>query len=245
MRYLIGVDDTDDVGDRGTGFRARQLGTLLEQENLAELLSISRHQLLRSPEIPSTSQNSSACLAVHARVRPERLIRHCADFLLKASAPAADAGLCIAAWEQVGEPVQALGLRAKHEVLDFTVPLELARHEEIYLEGLMGTGGGLVGALAAVGLRASGSDGRFIWLVGTRELSGVHSVGSLCRTTGIQDVRALDGTRLQPVALVDVGPWVRPILSNGAAVLLVERAVSHDGCQWRAAARELVKELTG
>jgi hypothetical protein len=245
MRYLIGIDDTDDIGDRGTGFRARQLGALLEQESIAELCSVSRHQLLRSPEIPSTSQNSSACLSVHTLVHPERLIRRCSDFLLQASAPAADAGLCVAGWERVGERIQALGRRAKREVLDVTVPLALARHEGIHLEGLTGTGGGVVGALAAVGLRASGSDGRFIWLAGTRDLSGVHSVESLRQTTGIDDVHALDGTRLPPAALVDVGPWVRPILSNGAAVLLVEPAAGHDGCQWRAAARDLVKELTG
>jgi hypothetical protein len=245
MRALIGIDDTDDIGDRGTGFRARRLGALLEQENLAELLGVTRHQLLQSPEIPSTSQNSSACLAVHACVHTERLIQRCADFLLAESAPAADAGLCVADWERVGEPVQALGRRAKQEVLDFTAPLELARQEGIYLEGLTGTGGGLVGALAAVGLRASGNDGRFIWLVGTRNVSGVHSVESLCRTTGIQSVRALDGTSLPPAVLVDVGPWVRPILSNGEAVLLVERAVDQAGCQWRAATRELVKERTG
>ena len=35
MRYLIGIDDTDNLESRGTGFRARQLSARLDEAGLA------------------------------------------------------------------------------------------------------------------------------------------------------------------------------------------------------------------
>ena len=66
MRYLIGVDDTDNLESRGTGHRVRQLANCLAQQELAQPLGITRHQLLVDPRIPYTSHNSSACLLVDA-----------------------------------------------------------------------------------------------------------------------------------------------------------------------------------
>ena len=69
MRYLIGIDDTDNLESRGTGHRARQLAQFLI--DLAEPLRITRHQLLVVPEIPYTSHNSSAAICIQNRARIE------------------------------------------------------------------------------------------------------------------------------------------------------------------------------
>ncbi len=53
--WLIGIDDTDNLESRGTGFRARQLAQQLQQRGLARLRGVTRHQLFVSPEIPYTS----------------------------------------------------------------------------------------------------------------------------------------------------------------------------------------------
>ena len=64
MRCLIGIDDTDNLESRGTGFRARQLGGRLAEAGLGKVRGITRHQLFVHPSIPYTSHNSSACLDV-------------------------------------------------------------------------------------------------------------------------------------------------------------------------------------
>jgi len=97
MQYYIGIDDTDNLESRGTGYRARQLGTMLEEAGIARLICITRHQLLVHKDIPYTSHNSSACLLMDCEPGKEaELTTFCRDFLLRESAPGSDAGLCIA-----------------------------------------------------------------------------------------------------------------------------------------------------
>ena len=55
-KYLFGIDDTDNKFSRGTGFRARHLSSLINQELLGDVLSITRHQLYVHSDIPYTSQ---------------------------------------------------------------------------------------------------------------------------------------------------------------------------------------------
>ena len=94
--------------------------------------------------------------------------------------------------------------------------LALAEAEGANLRPLGGTGLGVIGALASAGLRAGGSNGRFIDLPGLRELP--------------DRIRADDLTRLG-IRLDHVGPaprtaetiyetlgWVRPDLIGGQPV---------------------------
>lgn len=241
MRILIGIDDTDNIETEGTGHRVRMLTQRLTAGGLAQGRGITRHQLLVSPEIPYTSHNSSACLDADAvPERLEEIWALCRDFLLAESAPGSDAGLCLAIFEQADGEVCAFGLRAKQEVLRKASALELAASKGIRLEGLTGDGGGVIGALAGVGLHAAGADGRYLWMPNLRELSGRIPAGELCRQTGLGAVMTLDGKTIAPHELVDLGGWPRPVLRGGQAVLLVEE--DQDG--WRCLGKEIVKRLT-
>lgn len=241
MRYLIGIDDTDNLESRGTGYRARMLGSGFQDAGLAVLRGITRHQLLVSPVIRYTSHNSSACLLVDADTGPEPLVDFARTFLLRESAPGSDAGLCIAPWEDVAVTVQDFGERAKREVLSTDEATALACKAHFILEGLTGDGGGVIGSLAAVGLRAAGNDGRFLWLPGIRDLTGAYTVDELLGLTGIEVFRTLDGAEIPSADIVDLGAWCRPILEDGQAVLLVEPADGQAG-YWRVAAKERIKQ---
>lgn len=242
MQILIGIDDTDNLESRGTGYHARQLGEALTQSGLADLCGVTRHQLLVDERIRYTSHNSSACLLMEARPKAlAGVAALCREFLLRESAPGSDAGLCVAAWESVGEAVMAFGRRAKAQVLEAASATELARREGLILQGLTGDGGGVIGALAAVGLRCEGSDGRFLWLPGLREMSGVFSVEALRRAGGIDAVQTGAGEALPPTAVVQIGEWPRPLLRNHQSVLLVEESDDHE---WRIIAKERIKELS-
>jgi hypothetical protein len=60
------VDDTDNNESHGTGFRAREIGRLLQENGIAKLTGGTRHQLLFDRRIPYTSHNSAACIEVES-----------------------------------------------------------------------------------------------------------------------------------------------------------------------------------
>ncbi len=243
MRCLIGIDDTDNLESRGTGHRARRLGALLEEKRLAVAEGITRHQLLVDPRIPYTSHNSSACIAVSTPAGSMAdLIEQCRSYLIQESAEGSDAGLCMASWAAANVAVQEFGRRAKTEVIERKVAESVAAEAGIYLEGLTGDGGGVIGALAAAGLHAWGREGRFLWLNGLRELAGVYRVTALKAACPIDEVRTVDGLLIDGDTTVDVGPWPRPILQMGRSVLLVEETGENEvGC-WRVIPKEIIKK---
>ncbi len=241
MNILIGIDDTDNLESRGTGHRARMLGLALEEAGLGRLQSVTRHQLLVHPDIRYTSHNSSACLVSDGQASIDDIEVFCASFLRAESADGADAGLCVLSQERVGPGLISFGLRAKREVLSQAEAFGWAARSGARLSGLTGDGGGVIGALAAIGLRAAGEDGRFLWLPGLRELSGTATVADLWEQACIEIVQSVEGVPLAPQTLIELGNWVRPVLHGGKAVLLVESSAG-DANRWRVAARDIIKQ---
>ena len=243
VRYLVGIDDTDDAESRGTGHLVRDIGARIAAAGLAEVHGIRRHQLFFDPRIPYTSHNSSLCLdADIAPDRAEELAAYCRGYLRAESAKDADAGLCIVAWSKVSADVIAFGRRAKTEIVTQQEARTLAARHGILLEGLTGDEGGVIGALAAVGLRRTDNDGRFNWRRGTREAEPLISVEKLLRTTGIDAVESVSGRTVNAHDVIDVRPWPRAILAEGRAVLLVEEAgEENENCTWRLARKDIIK----
>lgn len=238
-RYLIGIDDTDNLETRGTGYRVRQLADYLAENHLAAPKGITRHQLLVNPQIPYTSHNSSACLSVETE-QANNVWNASREFLFLTSAMGSDAGLCMAVWENVNERVLSFGQRAKIEVLIMFEAEQTASQSEIRCEGLTGTGGGIIGALAGVGLHRAGNDGRFLWLPGLRELRGKYPIEEVISKGHIERVCTLNHDELPPGAIVEVGEWVRPILRNGKSTLYVEEQNN----EWHILSKEYIKNLS-
>lgn len=243
MRFLIGIDDTDNLESRGTGHRARQLGDALAEAGV-EPLGVTRHQLLVDPRIPYTSHNSSACIDVRAAAdREAAVIELCRAFLIEHSAEGSDAGLCVAPADRVGDDIVAFGSRAKQDVLTAAAAHTLAAASRLHLEGLTGTRIGVIGALAAVGLRTGGNDGRFLWMPGLREISGVHTAARLRAELGLDAIETEDGRRAADTERVALGDWARPLLRRGRSVLLIEEAGRED-YEWVVARRDRLKQLS-
>ena len=243
MRILIGIDDTDNLTTRGTGFRARQLGERLAAAGIGTVRGITRHQLFVHPSIPYTSHNSSACLALRTDGESARALQDfCRDYLATESADGSDAGLCVAVAEAVPPEVVAFGRSAKDTILTQDQARGLAARHGLHLEGVTGDQMGVIGALSAVALRTGGHDGRFIWLKGVRELSGSTNVEFLLEETGVDAVETVDGTAVPREASVCVDPWPRPVLLQGRAVLLVQRVEQNDAAgTWELLPKEAIR----
>jgi len=246
MNIFVGIDDTDNKESRGTGFKAREMARLIEERNLGIVNGISRHQLYIHPDIPYTSQNSSACLEVDCNSITDIKI-FCEQYLLEVSAPGSDAGLCIIESNKIINPIIEWGLRAKKEVLSKDEAEKFAEKKDVFLKGLTGTKDGIIGSLAAVGLKASCNDGRYIWLKGKknlRELEGIYLIRQLKAETQINTIVTKDGTEVPDSDKLFVGDWVRPLLKDNKILLIVEEEINNETFKWKIASKLFIKHIS-
>jgi hypothetical protein len=98
----------------------------------------------------------------------------------------------------------------------------------VYLEGCGGTEGGVIGALAAVGLVAEGNDGRVVQIGSwPDDLSGPQDIPSLQARD--VEVRCLESGRTIRAATVDVGKHLRPSYRRKKIVLFARPAAHGSG----------------
>lgn len=244
-RILIGIDDTDNKDSRGTGYRARHMGKLIVENNLGLVEGISRHQLFFDPRIPYTSHNSSACLDVLTDDLAA-LTKFSRKFILEDSALGSDAGLAIFKYDDIDEEVIKWGQRAKMEVLTQVEAKEIAKRKNIYLEGLTGNRDGIIGALAALGLRKSANDGRLIWLKGKeiRDVKGVYTADKLLNELCVDVITDRSGISIPKENSIDVGEWVRPVLKKEKIIIIVDRTKNDESYEWKIATKEYIRSIS-
>jgi len=250
-RLLVGIDDTDNLESKGTGNLAQRLVEALREAGLGSASGVTRHQLLVDPRIPYTSHNSSACIAWDGDpgVNAEAIAHVAGLFLESASAPGSDPGLAIAPAASWSDPrcqheLADWGHRAKRDVLDRSEAAARAAACAVSLSAHGGDGGGVIGALAAVGLHLGGDDGRFLWMPGLRDLAG-HVTYDQLRSLAPIDV-ARDPAGLEPKGddIIDLGDWIRPVLRGSRSVLLLAaRPGDVRASTWTVLPRDVVKVL--
>ena len=220
--WFIGLDDTDTLESRGTGYLARLVAEVLSSDY--PVPGVTRHQLLVDPRVPYTAKNSSAAIALEGNgcLAVDGLLKRVQAVMRRHYNPGSDPGLCVA--PVVPETIVEFGRRAQRDVVTQDEARGLATEHGIPLVGLGGTEDGVIGALAAVGLAAAGDDGRYVLVGRSRELRGLQPVSALL-TAGIAAVRTLDG---HPVidGLV-LSDKLRPARRGGQPVLFVERVGDH------------------
>ena len=222
MMIYVGIDDTDVLGGLGTKRLARLIAADLPPTYRCAL--ILRHQLLFDPRIPYTSKNSACCLLLHADGGPAEVVADVAQRvragIVSRFQPGSDPGLCVAL--QVPEPLVQFGQRCQREVVGQSEARTLASACGLWLEGLGGTSDGVIGALAAIGLAATGNDGRVLQVNGwEEELSGPQPIVRLL-AYGVDEVRRQDDGQPLTGGQVDVGKRLRPNYRGKRVVLFVE-----------------------
>jgi len=215
---FIGLDDTDNLESRGTGHLARSIAAVLAED--ARVLGVTRHQLLVDPRVPCTKNNSCAAVLVDANgnLDVQQVLLRVQGLVMDDFQQGSDPGVCVA--QKVPPEVVAFGYRAKREMVTQGEARALAATHHIPLVGLGGDEGGVIGALAAVGLAASEADGRYPLVGHSRELSGLQTVAAVLEA-GISLVRTREGQVVRE-GLVQCDK-LRPARRGGRAVLFVER----------------------
>ncbi len=206
---LVCIDDTDMPGTKGTGWLCQEICEILETRTLGRCQAISRHQLFVHDDIPFTSHNSSMCFQVCLAqgVSQEALIDFMVGLLKKRSIKGSDPGLCVA--ELNGNldtaPLIAFGKKAKIAVSSKAAAYDLARACGIHLSEHGGTGDGIIGAIAGIGLRLSGDDGRYRGWYHLGRPGDPLKVGDLIQYDFVDAVLSPSGEDLPPEILVALG----------------------------------------
>lgn len=216
---IVGLDDTDSHESRGTGHLARQVAGQLSARHT--VLGVTRHQLLIDPRVPCTKNNSCAAILLDGSERIDQvaLLEQVKALMLDDFVPGSDPGLCVA--ESVPQGAVDFGRLVQRELVTQAAARHVAREHGLVLVGLGGDQDGVIGALAAVALAATGEDGRYVLVGGSRELAGLQTVSAIVGA-GIDAVQTSDG---QPVVeglvLTDK---LRPARRGGRPIAVVERA---------------------
>jgi len=235
MRLIIGLDDTDMPDTPGTNQLARRTADALPPGFTFDV--VLRHQLLLDPRIPYTTHNG--CASIGLRTEPgsdagpghgAALLAFLRGHVSAFAPPGSDPGLCIL--EVPDEPptapgpfpaLRAFAERCQREPVRQADALELAREHRIHLEPLGGTGDGIIGALAAVALRAGADDGRVVHRPGwpwPDPFAGPQAVTSIL-SRGVDEIRTPGGQAVR-TGIVYVGKHLRPAFRRGRVVLFVE-----------------------
>lgn len=225
--WVIGIDDTDMPDQGGTGQLARRLAAEIEARGLGTPVGVTRHQLFEGPGVPKTSRNSAAAIEFVEVGSGASLLGAAGAIVGAGSIDGSDPGVALAP----AKPNLSAAKFARAAQAGLVTQAE-ARHvaagSGIVLEGLGGDEGGVIGALAAVGLRIDGNDGRYVGLAGIRDVTGVVRVTEILERTGVAAIVDEAGNSLGADVDVDLGDWVRPRLVDGRPVLVA----SHNGERW-------------
>jgi hypothetical protein len=244
MKILLCIDDTDNLESRGTGELAGILAEEIEKRGWGLTRFVTRHQLLVHPDIPYTSHNSSMCFEADIQSEAlDQVIDHAAGFLERESAPGSDPGLCVSVLDRLpdSEAIIAFGKEAKRSVLSKQQAYDLAQRLGVHLSEHGGTGQGVVGALAGVGLRLSGNDGRLKGWLNISTEDGTARVEQILAQTFLGGVRTIDGMVLGPDEIVAVDTKPKAVLLDGQAYLMVSPVTEAGEARWKTTPRQLLK----
>ncbi len=224
MQTFVCIDDTDSLEEKSTGKLAQAMIERIEEKGMGKCSFITRHQLYFHPAIPYTSHNSTMCFVMeHTDNVYEPLKDLAIDFLLNESAEGSDPGLCIVEMEKLKDKELLIdyGKRAKKEILTKELAYETANRLGVHLSEHGGTGDGIIGALAGVGLRLTGNDGRIRGKIKFPLPENVLTVKDMLDNSTIDEVRSLEGDLISGDEKVVLGEKIKTVFLDYKEVLLI------------------------
>jgi hypothetical protein len=131
-----------------------------------------------------------------------------------------DPGIAVASDREITTSVVTFGLDAKRVIVTQERARKVASNAGIRLEGLGGTEGGVIGAMAGIGLASMKNDGRFLLKGKNRDVTGIQPVIKIL-DAGVDQVMTLEGNLITDGS-VEIVKSLVPSYVQGKAVLYVE-----------------------
>ena len=226
FKFLLCIDDTDELGGEvSTGLLAEEIAAFAG--SFAPVSFVTRHQLLLDPRINYTSHNSCMCLeAWLTESQKQSMLDFALGLLVRKSAPSAEPGIAAALEKDIVNAAKLInfGRSAKEAFLSTQRAFRIAREQNVFLKELKSGARGVIGALAGIGLRLSGNDGK---IRGKFELKESNlSVAELLGLNFIEAVADENFKPLSPDERVNLIGALKPVFLDFKATLLVKKEAS-------------------
>lgn len=220
--FLLCIDDTDELGGEiSTGSLAQEIA--LEISSFAKVSFITRHQLLLDPRINYTSHNSSMCLVAKiSKEQKQKALDIALKLLTNKRAKSAEPGIAAVFKDDIKDTKGLInfGKNAKNMLLTTKQAFETAREQNVFLKALTPTNG-VIGALAGIGLKLSGDDGK---IRGKFKLNEPKlSVAKLIELPFIEAVLDENFKELAKDEMINLDGALKPIFWDHKATLLVRK----------------------
>lgn len=227
MIFYLCIDDTDNLDSIGTGTIAEQIREKLIALGYGPCSLVTRHQLFIHEDIPYTSHNSSMCFYGEA---PDdalsAIIETASQHLDTVAAEGSDPGLCVLQFDESNDYDEMIefGKNAKKKVLTKEDALQCAQKNQLHLSEHGGTGQGIIGALAGVGLRIFGCDGEIKGALKNIEIKKSYTVSELKKLPELAQVLDLVGKKpLDDAMTVNMSNRTKTVLFKNSYVLFVSK----------------------
>lgn len=244
MKFYLCIDDTDNLDSIGTGAIAEQIIEKIISHGFGPCSLVTRHQLLIHPDIPYTSHNSSMCFSGEAPEESLSTIIDLASHHLKTvSAVGSDPGLCVLQYNITEDysDLIAFGKAAKKTVLTKEDAIKCAQSYGIHLSEHGGTGQGIIGALAGVGLQIFGNDGELKGALKHIEIKKNYSVSDLMAFPEIEQVLNFQTKeKLTPDTVINISNRSKTVMYQHHYVLFV---VKKDDGSYESLPKSEIREL--
>ena len=215
-KFTIGIDDTGYLDQHLTTKLMRSWLSQMVEQSLIHSEGITRHQLFESEKISSSYKNRSLAFTFNTSQSIFEIEDQLVDFIRTASSPHANPAIAILSRHSDSLHALAFGRRCKNELLKLSDSEQYASESNVLLRGLGGNRNGMIGALAAVGLRAGGGDGIFVHIDGLEGLKGDQSAGDIRNNSALQHIVDISsGEELDRDDMVKIDSYLRPKLING------------------------------
>lgn len=246
INIYICFDDTDNEVSIGTGTLLERFASKVESRYKVKTEVISRHQLYLHDDIPYTSHNSSMCLEVEIiEADLDEIIRYGQEYLEEHGAEGSDPGLCVVVEDERDfSRLIDYGKRAKKEIFTKKDSYKLAEELDVHLSEHGGTGGGVIGALAGVGLRMTGEDGRIKGRYFRDRVGQDMLAEDILAETDIEQIKYLGGEKIDKNLNIRIGYKMKTIWEDHQNTLLIEEIEDEETGDliWATISREKAQE---
>ena len=247
MKILICIDDTDDLTkETSTGKIANNIKKKMEKEFSAKCEDITRHQLLIHEDVPYTSHNSSMCFRADIKKEDyEKIIITSKEIIKNNMAESSDPGLCISIEDDLEDKELLIdyGFLTKRKVIKKEDAYALAKRLGVFLDELGGTGQGVIGALAGVGLRLSGNDGEFRGSIDLEDGKSSIKVVEIKELYSVDEVRTLDGKIVGDNEDVIFKGKNKIILMDNKRIFYVEEQIEYGKNTYVAVSKDEIRNM--
>jgi hypothetical protein len=167
-------------------------------------------------------------------------------FLETESEKGSDPGLCVVNMDNglKTDVLTTFGRRAKTEVVEKSLAYAIANDLGIHLSEHGGDGQGIVGALAGIGLRLTGNDGRFRGWLCYGKAGETISVKDLLADGLVDMVQSKEGDIISSESSVLLSEEkIKTVLQDHRQVVLVRNTTPACSTKWQTLTKKQVKQI--